>query len=377
MLSAIAQTTLLDDVWRSDPTTNRLEALAASLFGHEAGLLVLSGTMGNQLALRSHLGAPPHSVVADARSHVLGWEAGGLASLCGAFPLPVAPSQGREHLVLDDVQSAAVLDDDVHHAPTRLVSLENTLHGAVLPLADCEEIGAWARAHGVITHLDGARLWEAVAAQTAHGEHDGSLAAGLRAYGRCVDSVTVCFSKGLGAPLGSVLVGSESFIKRARHVRKSLGGGMRQTGVIAAPALVAVRETFFGGQLLRAHELARRVGRLWEEKGGTLIRPVETNMVWLDLKGKMEGEGKKMQARLNLEAQRHGIQVRADPVCRIVCHYQISDEAVERLGNILQDMLDSTEDIREPNGDYCGKSSAPNVNGSTNQSQGEAFKGYG
>ena len=374
MLSAISRTTLLDDVLRADPATNRLESLAASLLGHESGLFVLSGTMGNQLAVRSHLNSPPHSVLADARSHFLGWEAGGLASLSGAFPIPVQPSGGRAHLTLGDVQRAAVLDDDDHHAPTRVVALENTLHGAILPLAACEEIGAWARSEGLKTHLDGARLWDAVAAQAARGEYGGSLVAGMRAYGRCFDSVTVCFSKGLGAPLGSALVGGEAFVKKARHVRKSVGGGMRQTGVMAAPALTAVRETFFGGRLARAHELAKKVGSAWEAKGGRLVSPVETNMAWLDLKGETEDDGARMQAQLIEKAELEGIKVYGGERCRVVCHYQINDEAVGRLGRVMDAVLNPTS---------IGTASASHsitgseANGCVTGSPKATFKGYG
>ena len=375
MLAAIGRTTLLDDVQGADPTTQRLEALAASLLGHEAGLLVLSGTMGNQLALRAHLGAPPHSVVADARSHLLGWEAGGLASLSGALAIPVHPQGDPRHLTLADVRRAAVLDDDLHYAPTKLVALENTLHGAVLPLAACRDICAWARAHGVKTHLDGARLWEAVAAQAAHGEHGGSLAAGMRAYGACFDSATVCFSKGLGAPLGSVLVGSAAFVRRARHVRKSVGGGMRQTGVIAAPAMTAVQETFFGGKLARGHALAVTVGKMWEAKGGRLVTPVETNMVWLDLEKGTEEDRKREQAQLMRAAETEGIQVYGGGKCRIVCHYQISDAAVERLGRVMDSILSptaiDTSSIRN------GVDESEVENGSPSEACKNTFKGYG
>ncbi|KAL9008268.1 MAG: hypothetical protein Q9173_006590, partial [Seirophora scorigena] len=240
MLRAIANCTLLDDVFAEDPTTTSLESHIASLTNHPAALLVLSGTMGNQLCIRTHLLQPPHSLLADARSHIYEWEAGGIASLSGAFPISVRPSNAH-HLTLPDIVQHAVLPAaanptlNIHRAPTRLIVLENTLDGSILPLAVARAIAAWARAQSppIATHCDGARLWEAVAAG----------AGSLHEYAACFDSLSLCFSKGLGAPVGSVIVGSEAFIARARHVRKALGGGVRQAGVIAAPARVAVDET--------------------------------------------------------------------------------------------------------------------------------------
>ena len=210
------------------------------------------------------------------------WEAGGAAVFCGALVKGVIPA-GGEMLTLGDVRREAVLSEDVHACPTRLVSVENTLGGCVLPLEECQRIGEWAREKGIPVHCDGARLWEAVVADVARGEHGGDLVEGLRAYCQCFDSVSLCFSKGLGAPIGSMLCGSEGFIKKARHLRKSIGGGLRQAGVVSAAARVAVDETFLKGYLSGAQERARVVARMWEERGGVLGRKVETNMVWLDL----------------------------------------------------------------------------------------------
>ncbi|KAL8750057.1 MAG: hypothetical protein Q9199_007304, partial [Rusavskia elegans] len=249
MLTAIQNCTLLDDVFTEDPTTISLESHISTLTGFPAALLVTSGTQGNQLSIRTHMTQPPHSILADSRSHIYQWEAGGISSLTGAFPIQVVPQNGH-HLTLNDVKKHAVLDDDIHHCPTTLISLENTLNGSVLPLSDCQAISHFAREYNIKLHLDGARLWEAVAAGVGS----------LKEYCACFDSVSLCFSKGLGAPIGSIVVGSKEFIKRARHVRKAMGGGMRQSGVIAAPARVAVDETFLGGELVKSHETARRVG---------------------------------------------------------------------------------------------------------------------
>ena len=309
MLEAITNTTLLDDVFAEDPETNDLERHMASLTEHEAGLFVLSGTMGNQIALRSHLTQPPHGILCDVRAHILEYEAGGVASLSGALVKGVTPANGL-YLTLEDVQQNVVLSDDVHVCPTRVISLENTLGGAVMPLAEARRMAAFAREHHLRLHLDGARLWHAVAAGA------GSLAE----YTALFDSVSLCFSKGLGAPVGSMLVGSKQFIKRARWIRKALGGGLRQAGVVSAAARVAVDETFGrgpwgeGGKLVRSHERAARIGRAWQAADGRLEKPVETNMVWLDLTAAGITDDDFVA-----EAQKAGVRVAGS---RLVVHYR-------------------------------------------------------
>ncbi|KIX01478.1 uncharacterized protein Z518_09204 [Rhinocladiella mackenziei CBS 650.93] len=328
MLEAIVNTTLLDDVFREDPTTNDLEASIASLSGHDAGLLVMSGTMGNQVSLRTHLIQPPHSVLCDYRSHVIQYEAGGASSLSNAMLIPVRPSNGH-HLTLEDVKKHVIVSDDVHACPTRVISLENTLDGMIMPLDEVRQISAFARLHGIKMHLDGARIWEAVSAD----------AGSLPEFTTCFDSVSMCFSKGLGAPIGSIIVGSKSFIAHARRIRKMIGGGTRQAGVISAAARVAVDEGFGkgprgeGGQLRASHARARKVADLWTSKGGQLSNPVETNMVWLDLAH--EGYSADQFAEL---AASEGLKARGG---RLVVHYQITDDAVERLGRVMDKILET------------------------------------
>jgi len=322
MLEAIASTTLLDDVFMEDETTNSLETLISSLTGHPAALLVLSGTMGNQIALRTHLGGPPHTILTDNRSHILEWEAGGAASLCGALVKGVVPKNGH-HLTLQDVVKNAVLDDDVHSCPTRVISLENTLSGTIMPLEECQKIAKWARAQDppVLLHLDGARLWEAVAAG----------AGTLKEYCAAFDSVSLCFSKGLGAPIGSMIVGTPAFIKRARHIRKSIGGGLRQAGVVTAPARVAVEETFLGGKLTQSHKNARLIASMWQKMGGKLAEPTETNMVWLDLEA-----ADTTKEEFIAMALKHGIKTGGG---RLVVHYQIGDEGINKLEGLMREVL--------------------------------------
>jgi threonine aldolase len=326
MLDAIANTTLMDDVFVEDPTTNELEADMAALAGHEAGLLVMSGTMGNQVALRALLTQPPHSVLCDHRSHILNYEAGGVSSLTGAQVMGVVPRNGV-YLTIEDIKENAILSDDVHACPTRVISLENTLAGMIMPLEEVRKISAFARENDIKIHLDGARIWEAVAAS----------AGSLPEFTTCFDSVSMCFSKGLGAPIGSIIVGSVPFIKHARRIRKSIGGGTRQAGIIAAAARVAVEESFGkgpwgeGGKLRACHTRAKRIGETWRSKGGKLANPTETNMVWLDL----EAAGYRPDEFVEL-AKEEGLKMLGG---RLVVHYQISDDAITRLEKLMDRLL--------------------------------------
>ncbi|OQE36970.1 hypothetical protein PENCOP_c011G02432 [Penicillium coprophilum] len=341
MLEAICQTTLLDDVFNEDPVTNELQGYVAEITKHEASLLVLSGTMGNQVAIRSHLAQPPHSVLCDHRSHIICYEAGGVSAWTGATVSPVIPQNGV-HLTLEDIKKHAVLSDNIHYCPTKLISLENTLDGMVMPLAEARRIVEWAHANDIKVHLDGARLWEAVVAG----------AGTLPEYTSIFDSVSLCFSKGLGAPIGSIIVGSEEFIKKARWFRKSIGGGARQTGVIAAAARVALTETFGTdprgqtGKLAATHEKAKRVADLWTSRGGKLQCPLHTNMVWLDLEA--SGVGPNDLAEIG---QQKGLRLLGG---RVVVHYQVSDEAIARLEQVFDAALKGdfkrSEDTSKPYG---------------------------
>lgn len=280
MLLAISQTTLHDDVYGEDSTTRNFEQEMAKICGYESAAFVLSGTMANQLALRSLLHQPPHAILADASSHIIHWEAGGIAHLSGAMVQGIRP-QNELYLTLDDVKKHASITDDVHKCPTRAISIENTCSGVIIPLEELQRIRKWASAHSIAVHMDGARLWEAVSAG----------AGSLEEFGRCCDVLTVDFSKNLGAPMGAVVLGSYELIKRLKRLRKSIGGGMRQAGILAAAARQAVVENFglgpqdSRGVLAFSRTLAEEVGKMWMVRGGTVLKPIQTNMVWLDLRG--------------------------------------------------------------------------------------------
>lgn len=327
MLQAISQTDLLDDVFNEDHETNKLQELVAKRTQHESALLVMSGTMGNQLAIRANLVQPPYAVLCDHRSHIICYEAGGVSSLTGAMVQPVIPQNGV-HLTLEDIQKHAVLDDDIHHCPTKLISLENTLNGMVMPISEARRITEWAHANGLKVHLDGARLWEAVV----------SGAGSLPQFTSLFDSVSLCFSKGLGAPIGSIVVGSKQLIDKARWFRKAIGGGTRQAGVISAAARVALEETFGPdphgreGKLLQSHINAKRVADMWTSRGGKLDHPTQTNMVWLDLEASKVGPND-----LEMIGKDKGLKLMGG---RIVVHFRKSSsrstlESCRQQGSVL------------------------------------------
>ncbi|KAJ3492504.1 hypothetical protein NLG97_g5349 [Lecanicillium saksenae] len=319
MLDSIVNTTLLDDEMMEDPTTNDFQEYMAHLTGHKKALLTYSGTMSNQVALRAALLTPPYSILADHRAHIINMEAGGAATVCGAMLQGIIPANGH-HLTLEDVKKHFIFKKDIYDCPTRIISLENTLFGTVMPLEEVRAISQWAKAQDppVHMHLDGARLWEAVTAG----------AGTLREFCECFDSVSLCFTKGLGAPIGSVIVGNEKFIERARWMRKLFGGGLRQTGIISAPMKVAIQEVFLGGKLKKAQEKAKAISAMWERLGGTLAKPTETNMLWMDLNNGVPDKKVFQQVAKELGLMVH-TKERLEG--RLVIHYQISDDAVDKL----------------------------------------------
>lgn len=204
MLRSVTYASMGDGIEGSDSTTNYLQDYIAKSTLQEAALFILSGTMGNLLALRSHLAKPPYGVLCDARAHFLTTEAGGTFALTGATPQPVQPSNSR-YITLEDIMPLVQLDDgvSVHMIPTRVIVIENTLRGIMTPYEEAERICNFAHQRDIKVHLDGARLWEAVVAST---ESPSDYSSCLSQYCRLFDTVTMCFSKGLGAPVGSILV---------------------------------------------------------------------------------------------------------------------------------------------------------------------------
>jgi threonine aldolase len=313
-----------DDVFGDDPTVQELEKTMAQLTGKEASLYCVSGTLSNELAIRTHLKQPPFSVICDKSAHVHVYEAGGISYHNGAQVIPVAPS--GTHLTLSDIKKEIVLDDDVHHAPTKLICLENTKNGQVFPLNEQVLISKFARENGIGIHLDGARLWNA------------SIKTGKSIKELCspFDSVSLCFSKGLGAPIGSVLVGDEGFIRKARHFRKLFGGGWRQAGILAAACLFTLNHHF--PKLHKDHENALQLSKKLQSIGFKLTKPTETNMVWVDL-ASFGLTCDKVAEKLSL----HGIKILGgnNTELRLVTHHQISRDSIIKLSSVLESMIKS------------------------------------
>lgn len=269
MRRAMAEAEVGDDVFGDDPTVQHLEARVAAWLGKEAALFVPSGTMANQLAVRVHT-RPGDEILVEAQAHLYYYEAGAPAALSGVMCRCL---EGRRGVFTAAQVDAALRPPDVHFPPTRLVCVENTHNrggGKVWPLATLREVAACARRHGLALHLDGARLWNA------------SAASGVpeREYAALFDTVSVCFSKALGAPVGSALAGPAELIGAARRFRKMFGGGMRQAGILAAAALYALEH--HRERLAEDHARARRLAEVLAGLPGAAIDPatVETNLVY-------------------------------------------------------------------------------------------------
>ncbi len=316
MRRAMAEAEVGDDVFGEDPTVARLEARVAEVLGLEAGLFVPSGVMGNQIAIRVHARSGDEAVVAE-RSHIYHYEAAAPAALWGVGLRPVGGPGGV--LTAADVEGVVQGDQD-WEARTVLVCLENTVNkagGVAVPVADTEPVAEAARAHGLALHLDGARLWNAA---VALGETPAALAAPF-------DTVNVCLSKGLGAPVGSVLAGSAEHVRLGRRARKLLGGGMRQSGVVAAAALVALDDFERDGHaMLRAdHDRARRLADAVQALPGLrLVRPPDTNIVLFDTPEPAA------DALAALAAEGVRVVVFGPTTVRATVHRDVDDAGVER-----------------------------------------------
>lgn len=272
MRQAMAHAEVGDDVYGEDPTVRTLEETAATLLGKEDALFVTSGTQGNQVAVLAHT-RPGDEVIVESDAHIFYYEVGAMAALAGV-QVRTLPGQ-RGQMPISDVQHA-IRGQNIHFPETTLICLENTHNragGAILPLSYMQDVQKVAQAHSMRVHLDGARLFNAAVASGTS----------LAAYGSAVDSVQVCLSKGLSAPIGSLLAGSREFITRARKWRKALGGGMRQAGVIAAPGLIALTQMV--DRLAEDHVRARRLAEGLAEIPGLSIdvSAVETNIVIVNI----------------------------------------------------------------------------------------------
>ena len=320
MRQAMMEAEVGDDVYGDDPSVNSLQRFAARLLGHEAALFMPTGTQSNLVALLTHCQRGDEYIV-GADAHTYKYEGGGAAALGGIQPQTLAFNE-QGGLDLTTVASL-IKEDDVHFAKTRLLCLENTQHGRVQSLESMQDARNFTREKNLILHLDGARMANAAVALNVQ----------LKQIGQCFDSVSLCLSKGLGAPVGSILVGTHSFIEAARRWRKVTGGGMRQAGILAAAGMVALNEGI--DRLQDDHDNASYLADALANCVGATVRSgwTQTNMVWLDLEHDV-GDA------LRAHAQEHGILLSArGRSCRLVTHLDISRDNLDTLVSVINDFF--------------------------------------
>jgi threonine aldolase len=327
MREAMAEAEVGDDVYGDDPTVNRLEALAAQMLGKEASVFVPSGTMGNLIALLVHCQRGDEAIMGS-KSHIYLNEAGGMSALGGIQPNPISNRKDGT-LALEDIR-AAIRTEDVHHPITRLICLENTQNvcgGVALTAEYTREVGELARENNLSFHMDGARIFNAAVARDTD----------VKELAAPADSVMFCLSKGLASPIGSMLVGTKKFIARARHLRKMLGGGMRQVGVIAAAGLISL-ETMTK-RIGEDHRRAKMLAEGLRSAAGIVLdeNTPQTNMVYFDLADHIAFDESVVIEKMR---QRGVLVDWADKRrFRLVTHYWIDDAAVEKTIRAFENVL--------------------------------------
>ncbi|BAV06399.1 L-allo-threonine aldolase [Filimonas lacunae] len=321
MLQAMMNAETGDDVFGEDPTVNFLQTKAAALFNMEAALFCPSGTMTNQIAIRCHT-QPGNEVICDTLSHIYQFEGGGIASNAGCSVKLLQGNNGR--VTAGMVQKGVNNPHDIHKAVSTLVSLENTVNfggGTCYDFADIQAIKEVCVTHQLAFHLDGARLFNALVAKKETPAQ----------YGQVFDSISICLSKGLGAPVGSLLLGTQAFITKSRRVRKAMGGGMRQAGILAAAGVYALDNHV--NRLATDHLHAQQLAKAWGEKDfvGEIL-PVETNIVIFEVKGRYTAAE---LASLLKEKNIHVIAISPTHI-RMVLHLDIQLHMIEETLAVIQ-----------------------------------------
>jgi len=322
MLKAMFSAQVGDDVFKDDPTVNALEAKAAALFGTEAALFCPSGTMTNQIAIKVHT-RPGDEVICHKLSHVYYYEGGGIAFNSGSSVCLLEGDHGR--ITAEDVE-AHVNPDDIHRPVTRLVSVENTMNkggGAIYDFQELKKIGAVCKQNGLGYHLDGARLFNALVETKETPKQ----------YGELFDSISICLSKGLGAPVGSLLLGSAPFIKQATRIRKVMGGGMRQSGFLAAAGIYALDNHVV--RLKEDHQRARLIGEELKKLSYVdEVYPAETNILIFKLNEKM----KDTTFVSKLEEKNIFAIIFSPQTIRFVTHLDFTDEMMSQVISTLRSL---------------------------------------
>lgn len=319
MRAAMMAAPLGDDVFGTDPSTNALQEKIAGLLGFEAALFVPTGTQSNLCGILSHCGRGDEYIVGQ-QAHCYRWEGGGAAVFGSVQPQPLE-HQADGTFKLSDIEGA-IKPDDAHFARTRVLALENTLGGKLLPFEFVQAATKLAKDKGLQRHLDGARLFNAAtaqSAQTGRGVYDEA-----RRIAQCFDSVSVCFSKGLGAPVGSALCGTREFIARAHRIRKMAGGGMRQSGLLAAAASHALDHHV--ERLAQDHALARRLGEGLEGIPGLTVEAPHSNIIFVDLSDALKPRMNELLAHLKSQ----NILATGLYRLRFVTHLDVDEAGVER-----------------------------------------------
>ncbi|MFA6126800.1 MAG: GntG family PLP-dependent aldolase [Bacteroidales bacterium] len=322
MLAAMFSAKVGDDVFRDDPSVNALEEKAAGLFGMESSLFCPSGTMTNQIAINVHT-RPGDEVICHKHSHVYFYEGGGMMRNSG---VSVSLLEGARGLINASEVASHINPDDVHRSATKLVEVENTMNkggGACYPYVDLLEIRAVCDANNLRLHLDGARLFNAMAATGTRPED----------YGAIFDSISICLSKGLGAPVGSLLLGNMDFIHRARRVRKAFGGGMRQAGYLAAAGIYALDHHV--ERLKEDHQRAAYLGKVLNELSYVeSVMPVETNILIFTLTGRYSDKDFIASLKQN---DIHAIAI-APQTIRFVTHLDFTEEMAGTVETVLREL---------------------------------------
>ena len=334
MRTAMLAAPLGDDVFGDDPSVNALQEKIAGLLGFEAALFMPTGTQSNLCAILAHCQRGDEYIVGQ-QAHCYRWEGGGAAVLGSVQPQPLN-HQPDGTLAVEDIE-AAIKPDDAHFARTRLLTLENTLGGKLLPFKYVQQATALAAAHGLSRHLDGARLFNAAAAQAALSGTaiKTDIEREARRIAQCFDSASVCFSKGLGAPTGSALCGSRDFIARAHRIRKMAGGGMRQAGLLAAAASHALDHHV--ERLAQDHALARRLADGLAGIDGLQVEPPQTNIVFVDL----IGAAREKSAALLEHLAGHGIRATGLYRLRFATHLDVDAAGVDRATAAIRQFFSS------------------------------------
>jgi threonine aldolase len=324
MMETIMHAKLGDDVWKEDPTAIELEALAAKILGKEAGLFLSSGTQGNLVANMTHLNRGD-GIVLEEESHINMYEVGGIGQICGAYPYLIKGDDGL--MSPSDVEAIFTRNYNVHWVEPKLLCIENTHNrggGKIIPKDNIDTLANIAHENGGVVHIDGARVFNAAVATNMP----------VSKIVEKADSVQICLSKGLGCPIGSLLVGSEEFIHKARKNRKVVGGAMRQVGIIAAPGIYALNNMV--DRLAEDHKHAKMLEKALNDIENIRVKPADTNLVVSDI-SKTTYTAYEIEQKLSQK----GIQVSimGDYLVRMVTYFGITTEQIEKVASALLEVF--------------------------------------